>query len=352
MRPFRERNGVRTMMTHQQRPRRAQRPQHNQRFTLVELPTLSRRRREGFTLVELLVVIGIIAVLIALLLPALGRARAQAQTTACLANLRSIGQALQIYTVAHKGTLPFGYWDGVGKPDGNEANNTTYSAFFPSSVPTATDWQLLLMAHALGKMGDTAGTAAQEDLDKFQGTFVCPTASPERAGDTFKSVRRLHYACHPRLMPRLDDKDNAKPGATPTYLQPYKISSIKRSSEVALIWDASQIMRGQDGNCMPVGTGVDQDGLYAQYQQNGHTFNYLLSQPAPPNFYPINLSAPVYTTNTDFQNGGPGTAVIRWRHGRKDTTNLLYVDGHASPMRLKERVNADMQVRHLYVNPQ
>src|SRR5205823_1169061 len=110
-------------------------------------------------------------------------------------------------------------------------------------------------------MGDTAGTVTSDDLEKFKGTFICPTASPERGGDpSFTTRRRLHYASHPRLMPRLDDRDNAKSTTPPTYLTPYKISSIKRSAEIALIWDASQIMRGQDGNCMPVGTGVDQDG--------------------------------------------------------------------------------------------
>src|SRR5690606_17549096 len=72
----------------------------------VSMPTLTLRPRgAGFTLVELLVVVGIIAVLLGLLLPALGRARAAADATACLANLRNMALAAQMYAHDNQGYL-------------------------------------------------------------------------------------------------------------------------------------------------------------------------------------------------------------------------------------------------------
>ena len=66
----------------------------------------SLRRRAGFTLVELLVVIRIIAVLIAILLPTRARARDQAKKVQCASNLRNLGQALVMYANQNKGKLP------------------------------------------------------------------------------------------------------------------------------------------------------------------------------------------------------------------------------------------------------
>ncbi|HRK31129.1 MAG TPA: DUF1559 domain-containing protein [Tepidisphaeraceae bacterium] len=77
-------------------------------------------RKAAFTLVELLVVIGIIAVLIGILLPTLGKARAQAQEALCSNNLRQWGLGMQMYVDGNRGVLPFDGDDGdtAGKPIG------------------------------------------------------------------------------------------------------------------------------------------------------------------------------------------------------------------------------------------
>jgi prepilin-type N-terminal cleavage/methylation domain-containing protein/prepilin-type processing-associated H-X9-DG protein len=64
------------------------------------------RKATGFTLVELLVVMAIIAILISLLLPAVRRARQQAQQAACLMNLRQIGVAIQSYAADNNDYIP------------------------------------------------------------------------------------------------------------------------------------------------------------------------------------------------------------------------------------------------------
>jgi len=79
--------------------------------------TDSEAQRRGFTLIELLVVIAIIAILAALLLPALARAKAKGQRTACLSNLRQIGLFMQFYTDENSDTFPAHRNQGISTTD-------------------------------------------------------------------------------------------------------------------------------------------------------------------------------------------------------------------------------------------
>jgi len=72
-------------------------------------PVAKPTKQDGFTLVELLVVIGVIGVLIALLLPTLAGAKHDANQIACAANLRTVGQGLGVYEVQNNGLIPASY---------------------------------------------------------------------------------------------------------------------------------------------------------------------------------------------------------------------------------------------------
>jgi prepilin-type N-terminal cleavage/methylation domain-containing protein len=77
---------------------------------------MRRFRTRAFTLVELLVVIGIIAILIAILMPALSRAKDQANGVKCAANLRQMMTGALLFAQDHKGHL-FGNWSDAANPD-------------------------------------------------------------------------------------------------------------------------------------------------------------------------------------------------------------------------------------------
>src|SRR5689334_19337862 len=98
----------------------------------MEVLTPNATRRRGFTLVELLVVIGIIAVLISILLPALNKARESAKRAQCLSNLHQVHTFLAMYAVGYRGAVPLGC---ISSGNAGVAEGNNYYISIASSTP-------------------------------------------------------------------------------------------------------------------------------------------------------------------------------------------------------------------------
>ena len=160
-----------------------------------------RRAARAFTLVELLVVIGIIALLISILLPSLAKARKAANTVKCSANIRSIVQGMQIYASQNNGAIPGSAWTTarfIYNDVAAAALNPTFSATNCPSVIQIFDWASPI-AKVMGVKFDEGETQAARlsrfnTMREFPG-FICPEneflAVPFSASSPMPTVGRM-----------------------------------------------------------------------------------------------------------------------------------------------------------------
>lgn len=103
-------------------------------------PRSSLSRQGGFTLIELLIVIAVIAILAALLLPVLRSARRSSNNTTCIANLRQIGSAIQLYAGDHEGQLPATGFVGISPYYNRDPRALNYTLQSYLKLPVPTTW--------------------------------------------------------------------------------------------------------------------------------------------------------------------------------------------------------------------
>lgn len=216
----------------------------------------TRPSTTAFTLVELLVVIGIIALLISILLPALNKARMQAQTIKCSANLRSLGQMTAIYTANYKSMPPLSQW-----ANGSFSNNLFrgYSIWALLGVKAGTKNAVCPTAESMDAPAWTLSNESKRAHYSYKynwlisgsetNTLVAPhlphaklrDSTPSYDANPMKNVRysseTLLFVCYPQLVAwQTDDQlgsdrgmngASVKPAGTTRTVNGIKVQSIR-----------------------------------------------------------------------------------------------------------------------------
>lgn len=288
----------------------------------------------GFTLVELLVVIGIIALLIGILLPALNKARQTANKTVCASGLHQIGLAISLYISQDKyGAYPWGNAPAE-KVDGYSG---TYAARWYETL-----------SHTLNSrdtMTETYGGEATNPPRWHMNPMFKDKDAPFPGG-------LCHYTSNVWLMPE-DGQSRSFPAiSNPPKLTPYRQPHLKLQSDTAAVWCGNQVLTAtanfQKGNANFSSRYMDQkspnDGNNSGsgYYRAGFYFVRGLN--------PTEENQPILCDfKNDFAKGAGGAATyygVRTRHMSNTIANILFADGHVSPVR------ADQCVRRIFcVNP-
>jgi prepilin-type processing-associated H-X9-DG protein/prepilin-type N-terminal cleavage/methylation domain-containing protein len=178
-------------------------------------------RARAFTLVELLVVIGIIALLISILMPALSKAREQANAVKCMSNQRNLGNALVMFTQDHKGFLPKAWFNDGPVGSALNGGRMTWEYRFPKY-----GWDYLLLGY-VGKNRELF-RCPSDDPGRFRGDPA--DASPD--SDYIPASYRMNISNQHVFAGRPDN-------AIDRPLYAVRISRLKQSSKAIVFFDGA-----------------------------------------------------------------------------------------------------------------